>query len=55
VLDGVLCFLGRAEHVPAEAQDRRPVALEGDLEGGLAAALDLLDEPIVAGQPKQAA
>jgi hypothetical protein len=40
--------------VPAEAQDRRRVPLEGDLEGGLAAALDLLDQPLVARKPQQA-
>ena len=31
------------------------VALEDDLEGGLAAALDLPDEPVVADQAQQAA
>jgi hypothetical protein len=40
--------------VPAEAKDGRRVALEGDLEGGLAAAPDLLDEPVVAREPEQA-
>jgi hypothetical protein len=30
------------------------VPLEGDLEGGLAAALDLLDQPFVARKPEQA-
>ena len=50
----VLGLLARAEHVAAEGEQRRRVALEGDLEGGLAAALDLLHEPVVAGQAQQA-
>ena len=44
----------RSEHVAAEGEDARAVALEGDLEGGLAAAPDLRDEPVVAGEPEQA-
>ena len=54
MLDGVLGLLLRSEHVAAEAEDGRRVALEGDLEGGLAAALDLLYEPLVAREPEQA-
>jgi hypothetical protein len=54
VLHGVLGLLARAEHVAAEGQDPRTVALEGDLEGRLAPAPDLRDEAIIAGQAQQA-
>ncbi len=54
VLDGVLGLLARAEHVAAEGQDPRAVALEGDLEGRVAAAPDLGDEPVVASEAQQA-
>jgi hypothetical protein len=54
VLDGVLGLLARAEQMPAEAEDGSAVALEGDLEGGFVAAADLLNQPLVAGERKQA-
>jgi hypothetical protein len=53
VLHGVLCLLGRAEHVAAEAEDAGAVALECHLEGQLAPAADLLDQPFVARQGEQ--
>jgi hypothetical protein len=53
VLHGVLCLLTRAEHVAAEREDARAVALECDLEGQLVPMPDLLDEPLVAGEREQ--
>ena len=54
VLHGVLGLLAQAEHVAAEGQDPRTVAFEGDLEGRVAAAPDLGNEAIVAGEAQQA-
>ena len=48
VLNGVLGLLAGAEHVPAERQDPRHVALVDDLEGGLAALPDAVDQVLVA-------
>src|SRR4029079_12982020 len=54
-LDSVLGLLLGAEHVPAETEDRTAVTLERDLERSLAAALDLLDQMVVPGEPEQPA
>jgi hypothetical protein len=55
LLDGILRLVGRAEQVPAEGQDRPVVAVEDDLEGGLVATADVLDEPRVRECAEQAA
>ena len=55
VLHDVLGFLSRPEHVPAERQDPRAVALEGDLERRIVSQPQLRDEAVVAGQRQQAA
>jgi hypothetical protein len=54
VLDGVLGLLERSEHVPAETEEPGSVTLECDLEGGLVAAPNLLDERLVASQSQEA-
>ena len=54
VLHGVLGLLRRAEHVAAEGEYGRSIALEGHLKSRIVAAPDLLDQPLVAGQPEQA-
>ena len=53
MLDRVLGLLARAEHVTAEAEDGAAVAFEGDLEGQLVPAADLLHQPFVAGKRQQ--
>jgi hypothetical protein len=55
LLHSVLGLLTRAEQVPAEGAGGRRVALEGDLEGVLAAPLDLVHEAVVAGKGEQPA
>jgi hypothetical protein len=54
VLDGVLGLLAGAEHVTAEGEDAGAMTLEGDFEGELVPAPDLLDDPLVAREREQA-
>jgi hypothetical protein len=53
LLEHVLRVLGRAEHVPAERQQPRLVALNQGLERGLVAAARQRDQPLVALKPEQ--
>ena len=53
LLEHVLGVLGRAQHVAAEGEQPRVVALEQDLEGVLVAVADQRDEPLVALQLEQ--
>jgi hypothetical protein len=53
VLDHVLGLLLGAQHVPAETEDARPVALERDLERRLVPPPHLLDQGVVGGEPQQ--
>src|SRR6185436_4440842 len=54
VLERVLGLLARAEHVPAEAEDRAVVAVEERLEGGLVAGAHERHETLVAREAEQA-
>ena len=53
LLQHVLGVLRGADHVPAEGQQPRLVAVEEDLEGAVVAVADHRDEPLVALQAKQ--
>ena len=53
LLEHVLGVLGRAQHVAAEGEQARVVAVEEDLEGVIVAVADQRDEPLVALQLEQ--
>ena len=53
LLEHVLGVLGRAQHVAAEGEQARVVAVEQDLEGVVVALADQRDEALVALQPEQ--
>jgi hypothetical protein len=47
LLDGILGIVGGAEHVAAERDDSRTVAVEEDLERRRIAAADVVDQPLI--------
>jgi hypothetical protein len=55
LLDGVLGIVRGAEHVAAERQDSRTVAVEEDLERRRVAAADVLDQPLIRKSAENAA
>ncbi len=53
VLNGVLALVARPEHVSAEREDARHVALVNDLECRLVPAAELLDQLVIAAHRKE--